>query len=229
MRLAAKIFIIVAISSFAFIGGRAFVAEIRRQEELRREREEGFNMKKASRMIPAIRKIMKSMSKAFTEIPKRLKRIGNSLELIGKGIFGEMKALSAFPPILANETVKVAKCGYKFMANLTSCWLFYLCDFIVGTLYAIFVLLPLYCLYILLGIDLYDMLDMVFDMAEDGDKMVYSMSGGYHIFHYPDSITSKCYSCNGPNAKKLNEAKQNLKKPVNDIIRGSTMFGKVFS
>jgi hypothetical protein len=227
MDFAAKVALIILVSIVAYAGALAYVAAIRRQEAARRAAMEGFNMKKATRMLPMIGKVLKSAMKAITEIPKRIKLIGRSLKMIGTGAYRELVAVGSVPPVLVAETGKLVKCGVKFAVNITDCWLFYLLDFFIGTVYAIFVRLPLYILYFVLGVDLWPPIRSVYKVADEFDKMLHDMSG-MHLIHYPDSITSKCYSCNLPTSKRVEKAFTDLGKPMAQIVKGFTSFGKVF-
>lgn len=223
MRLAAKIFIIVAVSALTFVGARMFVSEIKRQEAERRKREEGFNIKRAMKMIPLVGKVLKSAIKFIVEFPKRMKFLIKGIKMIGIGFYREIIAFGTAVPMLVTDAGKLVTCGVQRAVKLPSCWMFYLLDFIVGTLYAIFVSLPLYCIYLLFGIDLAPIIKLMFEIAEFFDNIVHDISG-VHVIHYPDSIKKMCYACDMPDSKHIGKAMSEIGSPMMKIINGAMLF-----
>lgn len=226
--IAQKVIVILSISIFVFVGCRLYVAIIQRQEARKRARMEGFNLKKITRMIPIVSKVMASAVKMITTIPKRIAILIKSLKLVGRGIWRELGAVGTTAGIFAKDAGTIANCGVHLVSNLPNCWMFYLVDFIGNTLYGIFVDFPIFCIKWMLGVDISPAMHTFFDMLEFGDGLVHDATG-IHLIHYPDSIHKMCYSCKLPDSGHIGKIKKLFSRPSKDMTDAGHMFVKVFT
>jgi hypothetical protein len=225
---AKKIVVVISIAIFVFLGCAIYVAIVRRQEAAKRAQLEGFNIKKITRMIPIVGKVMATAVKMITTVPKRVAMLIKSLKLVGRGIWSELGAVGSTAAIFAKDAGTIAKCGAHLVSNLPNCWMFYLLDFTANTLYGIFVDLPVFCIKWVLGVDISPAINIFFDTLEFGDEMVHDATG-FHVIHYPESVSKMCYHCKLPDSGTIGKVKQLFRRPTKDITDAGHMFVKVFT
>lgn len=179
---------------------------------------DGFN-KMIDDMTKGIRKVIDPIVNLFKEIqhqfdvlPRRFQGLRDGFDKSFKGIefgiknFGVALGTSAYDTLLVPAhagwmSIEYLMCGFKVMTNLPTCILAYTLDLVYYTI--------VFFLESIIGaIDLFLNTKQVFGFTfrekyrnlwdilglEQIDKMVYDLTG-FHVFHYPDSIQQKCYSC----------------------------------
>lgn len=179
---------------------------------------DGFN-KMIDDMTKGIRKVIDPIVNLFKEIqhqfdvlPRRFQGLRDGFDKSFKGIefgiknFGVALGTSAYDTLLVPAhagwmSIEYLMCGFKVMTNLPTCILAYALDLVYYTI--------VFFLESIIGaIDLFLNTKQVFGFTfrekyrslwdilglEQIDKMVYDLTG-FHVFHYPDSIQQKCYSC----------------------------------
>jgi len=178
----------------------------------------GFN-KMVDDMTKGVRKVIdpivnlfKEIQRQFDVLPKRFQGLRDGFDKSFKGIefgiknFGIALGTSTYDTLLVPAhagwmSIEYLMCGFKVMTNLPTCILAYLLDLVYYTIAFLFESIIGAIDLILntkqvLGFTFRDKYRGLWDILglERIDQMVYDMAG-FHIFHYPDSITKKCYSC----------------------------------
>lgn len=153
-----------------------------------------------------------------------IKDIGNLLETIFTGIvkilFLMLQVAMGIPFLLTGIGLHVLCAGQEFADGLTNglkvlgvllkcssqaitnffngqCTIYYIIDVIFGTMYKIFIELPIVLLRAILGLDLQFVVDLVHDLVIVPIDGLFHGISGYHIIKWPDSVILKCYKCTG--------------------------------
>lgn len=79
------------------------------------------------------------------------------------------------------------ECGFQMVTRLPECWYYYSLDLFAQLLY-----FPIRFLVWMCSISSLE--KAIWDYIEDADEMVHDATG-FHIVHYSDTITKRCYSC----------------------------------
>jgi hypothetical protein len=147
-------------------------------------------------MIPAIINFLITLPQRFANIFAGIINIfmGLAIELKDVGVVSGIVLTDFF--IFLKYTWELIRtymiCAPKMIANLTSCLIYYMCDFFGIVLY-----LPVRILLAILkacGINLYPTEQKIWDSIEKFDRLVFTYVG-FHLIHWPKSIRDKCYNC----------------------------------
>ena len=200
------------------------------EQEQKKRLAEGFSGINPFSLIPMIFEVLIAAIMFLAEFPKRIKYLITSLEMVGKGMFGEVIAVADNTPKLLNETVKMISCGITRVTKFKPCMIYYFLDLITSFFYAITVRLIVFLISLLsLGIlDLQPLVDGFWEIVEEVDKAIYD-SAGFHIAHYPDSVIAECYSCDMIDTTVVGNALHDLGVPATQIINGAVTFLSVFT
>lgn len=101
-------------------------------------------------------------------------------------------------------TVFQMSCGRKRIVNFAPCFFYYLLQSIGLMIYNIHVVLPIWLVKLISGVDISCYYDKIFDGINCIDDFWLGYSG-YHLFHYSDYILNKCYYCDGMPHKGLHD------------------------
>lgn len=147
-----------------------------------------------------IGKIVKDIIFIFTSlpnlmrnaVPNLMKGINSHVTCAGKELNdGYSNGLSVLGVLL--------KCTGQSITNFFNgqCTIYYIIDIIFGTIYKIFVELPIFLFKLIFGFDLQFIVDLIFDIViAPIDGIIYGLSG-YHVTRWSDSVINKCYKCTG--------------------------------
>lgn len=201
-----------------------------KEQEARKRIVEGFNGNPFS-LIPMVFQVLIAAIEFLGEFPQRIKYLLDSLMLIGEGTFGEIVAIAEDVPLLVTETTKMVTCSITRVSKFGSCFQWYILDLFVSFMYTITVRLIMFIVYVLTFgyVDLSAVVDNLWSLLEEVDKIVHPYIGAYHINHYPDYITSDCYSCEVVDQNAVNKVMNDLGAPVTDIVNGVITFLSVFT
>lgn len=197
------IFIIILLAILTWI--TPFIVEkvmLHREEQMRKREKtvENFSaddfgnvFKDAFKPVTeGITKVIDDITFVFTAVPKLLQGIENHVNCAGQELNDGYTSGLAVLGVLF-------KCTGQAITNFFNgnCTIYYVLDIIFGTIYKIFVELPIVLLKAVLGLDLQFIVDLIFDIAiEPVDGLIYGLSG-YHITRWPDSVVNLCYKCTG--------------------------------
>jgi hypothetical protein len=138
--------------------------------------------------LKTISKQSKQTIKKVTDTAKKSSAIINQLKNVFKQIKDIFKVFTCVGNIF-KSIISHITCAVTLVANFPFCALYYCLDI----LYATLVGMPIsFMTWILPPVK--DVVAVVTDILEAVDKAVHT-STGLHIFHYSDSVKSRCYSC----------------------------------
>ena len=206
-----------------------YIDKIREQEE-RKRLAEGFSGIDPFSLIPMIFEVLIAAIMFLIEFPKRINYLISSLELVGRGMFEELGAVANNTPKLMVAATKMVTCGITRATKFKSCMIYYMLDLIASFLYAITVRLVVFLVELLsLGVlDLQPVVDEIWDIVESVDRAIFKVAG-FHVAHYPESVTSECYNCDMIDTTVVGNALHALGAPAIKIINGATTFMSVFT
>jgi hypothetical protein len=200
------------------------------EQEQKKRLAEGFSGINPFSLIPMIFEVLIAAMLFLAEFPKRINYLIKSLEMVGRGMFGEVIAVADNTPKLMNETVKMITCGITRITKFKPCMIYYFLDFVSSFCYAITVRLIVFLVGLLsLGIlDLQPLVDGFWEIVEQIDEAIHE-TAGFHIAHYPDSVIAECYSCDMVDTTVVSNALRDLGAPAAQIINGAITFLSVFT
>lgn len=147
-------------------------------------------------MIPTIINFLITLPQRFANIFAGIINIflGVAMELKDIGIVSGIVLTDFF--VFLEYTWELIRtymiCAPKMIANLTSCLIYYMCDFFGIVLY-----LPVRIFLSLLkmfGVNLYPVEKQIWDGIERIDRLVFT-AVGFHIVHWPKNVRDQCYNC----------------------------------
>ena len=142
--------------------------------------------------LGGIKQIIEDIEFVFKAIPNLFKGIGNHVKCAEKELDDGYTSGLAVLGVLLN-------CSGQSITNFFNgkCTIYYILDIIFGTIYLIFIEFPLALLNAIIGLDLWFIIDLIYDIAMlPIDGLIYGISG-YHIIKWPDSVIDRCYKCTG--------------------------------
>jgi hypothetical protein len=153
----------------------------------------GDSLKSAFKpLTEGIDSIIEKIKFVFEAIPRLFQGINSHVDCAGKELNdGYSNGLAVLGILL--------HCTGQAIVNFFNgkCTIYYILDIIFGTMYKVFIELPIVLLKAILGLDLQFIVDIVFDVAIlPVDGLIYGISG-YHITQWPDSVVKLCYNCTG--------------------------------
>jgi hypothetical protein len=175
---------------------------------------------------------------AFKSFPGRIKAFGDAFKFFGEGIRLEFinlgKSLKTGFEDIFDVVGTLGKCSIKTLTNFRYCIMWYICDWIGHTLYAIIIELPVFMIKYIFNIDLQEQVNNCHCLLEECDKMIFQCTG-FHIIHYPGWVIEKCYSCDYQ--KKINKINLDftktipawLNEPTQKFIKAKDSFKKTFT
>lgn len=134
-----------------------------------------------------VKKLPKAVNSLGDEIPKKI------LTPIEKQFMSFTKDLAFFKAawLIVVQIFKALfsylECGFQMVKNLPQCWYYYALDLVAQLIY-----LPIR--FAVWMFSLTEIEKAIWDYIEEADGMVHEATG-YHIIHYSDDITKRCYSC----------------------------------
>jgi hypothetical protein len=147
-------------------------------------------------MIPTIINFLITLPQRFANIFAGIINImlGVAMELKSIGIVSGIVLTDFF--VFLEYTWELIRtymiCAPKMIANLTSCLIYYMCDFFGIVLY-----LPVRIFLSLLkifGVNLYPIEKQIWDGIERIDRLIFT-AVGFHIIHWPKNVRDQCYNC----------------------------------
>lgn len=147
-------------------------------------------------MIPTIINFLITLPQRFANIFAGIINImlGVAMELKSVGIVSGIVLTDFF--VFLEYTWELIRtymiCAPKMIANLTSCLIYYMCDFFGIVLY-----LPVRIFLSLLkifGVNLYPIEKQIWDGIERIDRLIFT-AVGFHIIHWPKNVRDQCYNC----------------------------------
>jgi hypothetical protein len=147
-------------------------------------------------MIPTIINFLITLPQRFANIFAGIINIflGVAMELKSIGIVSGIVLTDFF--VFLEYTWELVRtymiCAPKMIANLTSCLIYYMCDFFGIVLY-----LPVRIFLSLLkifGVNLYPIEKQIWDGIERIDRLIFT-AVGFHIIHWPKNVRDQCYNC----------------------------------
>jgi len=147
-------------------------------------------------MIPTIINFLITLPQRFANIFAGIINImlGVAMELKSVGIVSGIVLTDFF--VFLEYTWELIRtymiCAPKMIANLTSCLIYYMCDFFGIVLY-----LPVRIFLSLLkifGVNLYPIEKQIWDGIERIDRLIFT-AVGFHLIHWPKNVRDQCYNC----------------------------------
>jgi hypothetical protein len=99
-------------------------------------------------------------------------------------------------------------CTIEKATVFQDCWIFYLWDLLINTIYLLLIYFPAYYIKMFTGIDLLYIYDMIYDKILMLDDYIFYYSG-VNLFRYSKATYKKCYYC------KMTQNKPSIQDEVN--------------
>jgi len=161
----------------------------------------------SSNILAMIFKIVPIGLNVISRLPTLAQGMGETIEGTATGIVG--LGTTSFQLFMDTYrfifqafifTFVAIMCSFENLSQLNKCFLFYLVDIFILIVF-VFIMSFLFLFDVVFfpvkkatGVGFVDMFLMMLDMFEAIDQSIYGWLG-FHIFHYPDSITRMCYTC----------------------------------
>jgi len=154
------------------------------------------------------------------EVQTKFVKLGDSIVGFGRALGNTFvtifEAIQTEAVNIGNLIYGGGKCLVHFTQNFRSCSIYWILDAIGELIYSLFVLLPVWFIDAITGLNIMYYLNKLIEIIEHIDGiMVKSLK--FSFIHYPQSILNDCYLCNGVN---FNEMVTTLNND-NDQIRGA--------
>ena len=142
----------------------------------------------------AINGIIGEINKGFSKIGDFFKKFKEFFEGFGKAlkeyferVFSNIYKFFLYIPSIFLWIFSYMKCGIKFLLNFPNCYGWYFLESIGKFLY-----IPI--MFMFWYFELEKLEDQMWYYIEELDCMFHNFTG-YHLIHYSDDITDRCYKC----------------------------------
>jgi hypothetical protein len=149
---------------------------------------------------------LRTIAVFITEIRTRFIKLGDSIIQFGTAIGDTFvtifEAIQTEAVNIGNLIYGGGKCLVHFTQNFRSCFIYWILDAIGELIYSLFVLLPIWFIEAITGLNIMYYLDKLTDIIEYIDSVIFK-NLNFSFIHYPQSILNDCYLCNGVDFNKM--------------------------
>ena len=140
------------------------------------------------------------------EVQTRFKKLGDSIIKFGTAIGDTFvtifEAIQTEAVNVGNIIYGGGKCLVHFTQNFRSCFIYWTLDAIGELIYSLFVLLPIWFIDTITGLNVMYYLDKLKEIIEYIDSVIFK-NLKFSFIHYPQSVLNDCYLCNGVNFNEM--------------------------
>lgn len=149
---------------------------------------------------------LRKVADFIIEIKTRFIKLGDSIVQFGTAIGDTFvtifEAIQTEAVNIGNLIYGGGKCLVHFTENFRSCFIYWILDAIGELIYSLFVLLPIWFIEAITGLNIMYYLDKLKDIIEYIDSVIFK-NLKFSFIHYPQSILNDCYLCNGVDFNKM--------------------------
>jgi len=132
-------------------------------------------------------KLFEDLESYFGVFTRFMSGFGLAIKEYFDRVFNNIYIFILYTPKIFLWLFSYMKCGIKFVLNFPNCYGWYFLETVGKFLY-----IPI--MFMFWYFDLEDLEDKIWGYIEDFDCMFHKFSG-YHLIHYSDDITKRCYTC----------------------------------
>ena len=152
----------------------------------------------------------KSFKTLGTAFEQEFQAIGQGTVLVGDDIAGAATTSTNYiNDFFVNYLTPRFACGVQKIQDFNYCFVYYLVNIVLETIYTIFVRTPVYAILLFTGLDMTSQVDMVWAGIYCLDDIMYE-SVGLHVMRWSDEIMDRCFLCKNltplPDSKKVTRA-----------------------
>jgi hypothetical protein len=167
-------------------------------------------------MVSLIKKITRPIMKPLYKIGDFVKKIGNLIPRIFKGLVRGFKDIGLLIAYVGEFFITYIMCGVKFLINLPQCFIYYA---IVTFGYIVYLPISI-MLWIswMFGANLYKIEKTIWNYIYDFDSYLYGYLG-FNLTKWPKNVRDKCYNCKRLKTSTLKRKAKEINDDFTKILR----------